>query len=89
MKRVKLMLSAILVMAVVSAGLAFKVKAPLRCAYVTTNSADADACPRVSQFCVNSKTIAGSAFASTIACNEPCPETTVCLEDRTLTAQED
>lgn len=88
MKRVKFMLCAILVTAVAAAGLAFKVKDPLVCAYSTTVAEDRNVCPTVFTGCTARRTTtAVNTWATTFPCTigEDCPETTVCLPSKSCT----
>lgn len=90
MKRVKFMLSAILVMAVVAAGLAFEVKNPNICAYSTTVAEDRNVCPTVFPGCTIRRTaLATNTWATTFACTlgEDCPLTTVCLPSKSITVE--
>lgn len=98
MKRVKIMLSAILVMAIVAGALAFKVKTPGVCAYTATvaTAPATTICNLIhatSTF-VNTKTIettASTRYAFTILKEDdevPCPVTTAqCTQFLTLGAE--
>lgn len=99
MKRVKLMLSGILVMAVVAGALAFKVKTPGVCAYSKTiqdNPPATTICNRIhaSTVCTTLRTINGEStqYATTIPKQiegVPCPDATAeCSQFKTLAAED-
>jgi hypothetical protein len=83
MKRVKVMLSAILVLAIVGGALAFKAKSPDACAYarITDIPEDVTTCPSVDLGLFKTTVGTNNEYATTIA--KPatgCPETTTCAE---------
>lgn len=93
MKRVKIMLSAICVMAIVAGALAFKAKTEAVCVYartITVNPPSTTTCPLVGTG-VFSITTAGAttqyaSFLPTVA--NSCPTaTTVCSQSKTLTIE--
>lgn len=92
MKKIKLMLYAILIMATVGGALAFKAKTPDVCVYsrfLTIMPLPATTiCNRVTPDCVTSTTIPGSSkeYATILPCeNGKCPNaTTVCPQFKSL-----
>lgn len=91
MKRVKIMLSAVLVMAVVAGALAFKAKKSVRfCVYTHTASTS---CPFLTtDFSITTPTVNGDPTTIYVTTLDPqvapCPTTTVCTNTLKITAEQ-
>jgi hypothetical protein len=90
MKRVQIMLSSIVVLAIVAGALAFKAKSPDVCAYAKSGNFGATvACPLIVRDDVETAPGSSSQYATTLATvNNTCPTTeTICPQNFTTIAE--